>query len=231
MLGSIPEYIVSYELARTAVHVNLYADSTATLAPLGLGQAASLRLRTKWPYASSVAISVELPVDSEFTLMLRIPSWVADPLVVVRLASQYGGDNSTSFLGRRGSYLKIHRHWYNGDALDFNLPMKLKATRYTGLTVIPRHERYAVEYGPILLAAVGNTWNRSIDSLLVSGVANPGAPDTWLSVQKKPIRGDDGKGSLRFVSTTNPDLLWMPYFLIQEELFEVFPAFAPLSIN
>lgn len=56
MLGSLPEYIVSYDVAGRALHLNLFADATASLAPLGLGEAAVLRVRTAWPYSSNVSV-------------------------------------------------------------------------------------------------------------------------------------------------------------------------------
>ena len=86
--------------------------------------------------------------------------------------------------GTPASYLRIDAPqplgWQPGNFLSFSLPMRLSVTRYTGLTVIPGHDRFAVEYGPILLAAVGGQWNRSIDSMLVPPVARPEQPDTWL---------------------------------------------------
>ena len=101
--------------------------------------------------------------------------------------------------------------------------MRLSVTRYTGLTVIPGHDRFAVEYGPILLAAVGGQWNHSIDSMLVPPVARPEQPDTWL----QPSTQSPLHFKLRGSSGVARDLTWKPYFEVQDELFEVYPAFAP----
>ena len=145
--------------------------------------------------------------------------------------------------------------------------MQLRVTKYTGLTVIPGHERYAVELGPILLCAVGGVWNRSIDSMLIRGVPKPLAPGTWLTPpppqshrytshssyanagidHARGIRVSTGDGSsdasnassavstasqrlsqmdaLRFGVVGNPEISFVPYFLVQEEVFEVYPAF------
>ena len=139
--------------------------------------------------------------------------------------------------------------------------MPLRVTQYTGLTTIPGHKRFAVEFGPILLCAVGGVWNRSIDSMLVRGVANPLAPETWLTPPASllPPAGHDTNASrssdaqdelgaygsdvtasqsvssaskrvlqmdaMRFGVIGNPELSFVPYFLVQEEEFEVYPAF------
>ncbi len=165
-------------------------------------------------------------------------------------------DNDTGTVGRiaprvpigmgvRGSYLELTRTWTDGDSLHFVLPMQLRVTQYTGLTVIPGHQRYAVEFGPILLCVVGGVWNRTIDSILIRGVTNPLDPETWLTPAKpSPLHsekvgggGDAGPrlsatlkrrsdmDALRFGVVGNPELSFVPYFLVQEEVFEVYPAF------
>ena len=155
--------------------------------------------------------------------MLRIPAWVAAPSVSVSLAPAGGGRARSVGTGAPGSYLKLDRSdWVGGDTLSFSLPMRLKAHRYTGLTVIPGHERYAVEFGPILLCVVGGAWNRSIDSMLVRGVQAPAAaPELWLIPTGRP-------SEIRFRVVGNPGLAFVPYFLVQEEVFEVYPAFEPV---
>ena len=169
-------------------------------------------------------------------------------------------------MGARGSYLELSRTWTDGDTLHFSVPMQLRVSRYSGLTVIPGHERYAVQLGPILLCAVGGIWNRSIDSMLIRGVTNPLAPETWLEPQvsssptsphpssrssssddsdevdiRSSSGGDDNGNTqlpsfvdtkrhfnmdaLRFGVICNPGISFVPYFLVQEEIFEVYPAF------
>lgn len=98
--------------------------------------------------------------------------------------------------------------------------MSLSVTRYTGLTVIPGHDRFAVEYGPVLLAVVGGHWNHTIDSMLVPKVEHPEEPMTWLEpVPHSPLHFQvrNGRGNLT----------WKPYYEVQDELFEVYPAFTP----
>jgi DUF1680 family protein len=209
----LPEYIASYDVPEKALYLDLFADATVSLAPLGAAlTAAALRMETAWPYSPNVSLTLALPATdpTSLTLMLRIPGWVAEPSVGVFLLrgnqhvissisgplclsvkfnnvyvprSRYltphaGGARTLVGTGVPGSYLKVKRSdWVDGDTLSFSLPMRLKVTKYTGLTKIPNHERYAVEFGPILLCAVGGSWDRTIDSMLIRGVKKPDDPE------------------------------------------------------
>jgi DUF1680 family protein len=259
MLGSIPEYIVSYgnnpqphsrQQSAAVVYVDMYADATASLAPILTGNGSSfgaaLRIRTSWPYSSNVSVQVisQQAIDTDanpptaaqpinLTVMVRIPSWVSTATVAVALTPSADAAMSSAYdkerpqqikwAGARGSYLQISRSWVYGDALNFALPMHLRATRYRGLTAIAGHERFAVEFGPILLCAVGGVWNHSIDSMLIRNVRSPERPETWLRAEES--------SSMRFRVVGNPDILFVPYFVVQEETFEVYPAFEPTLTN
>jgi len=75
--------------------------------------------------------------------------------------------------------------------------------------------RYALEYGPILMAATG-TWDPLVDCVrLPEGldVANPG---TWL-VPTPGVRGG-------FQVKTSPAFTFAPYMLVQHERFTTFPV-------
>ena len=92
-LGSLPEYLVSFAHQTNSVYLNLFADATVSLASLASVSAAArrigekeatvappatLRIDTTWPYSPNVTVQVSLPSSVEFTLMLRVPGWVAD---------------------------------------------------------------------------------------------------------------------------------------------------------
>ena len=67
---------------------------------------------------------------------------------------QVNGTLATS--GKPGTYVTLDRTWSEGDTITFRLPMDFKLTRYTGVDKIAGHERYALEYGPVLLAILGS---------------------------------------------------------------------------
>ena len=137
------------------------------------------------------------------------------------------------FRGVPGQYLNINRKWLDGDVLTFNLPMALQSSVYTGHTQIAGHRRYAVEYGPILLAAVGGVWNTTIDSILIANVPTPENASSFLerdstssSLQFKLKSSGDGGGGVS--EEAQQRLRFVPYYTVQEELFEVYCSFPSL---
>ena len=102
--------------------------------------------------------------------------------------------------------------------MSLRTTMSLRATRYTGFTQIAGCERYAVEYGPILMAAIGGSWDEHVDSIVIANVSQPANPASWL-------RPKAGSAGLEFSVTANPNITFVPYYRVQEELFEVYPCF------
>ena len=113
--------------------------------------------------------------------------------------------------GRPGSYVPMEREWRSGDSIAFTLPMALKLTRYTGLDKIPGHERYALEYGPILLAIQG-----SDDARLLA----QGASLEDFVKQVTPLWGRP----LHFEIAGNPGYRYAPYYAIKNDLFTCYPV-------
>jgi len=52
-----------------------------------------------------------------------------------------------------GTYVTLDRVWKSGDTVTFSLPMDFHLTRYVGMEPSFGQERFALEYGPILLAS------------------------------------------------------------------------------
>jgi hypothetical protein len=113
--------------------------------------------------------------------------------------------------GKPGTYFAINRHWSNGDAIDFMLPVSVRVKRYKGEDQIPGKSRCSVEYGPILLAAVGSSnIDLSVDS---------GHEVEHLANHLEPIDGSP----LHFSVRGNPGQKFMPYWSISEEEFTCYP--------
>jgi uncharacterized protein len=114
--------------------------------------------------------------------------------------------------GGPGTYVTLDEAWSDGDRISFTLPMKLKLTRYNGSDQIAGHNRYAIEYGPILLAAVGST-----DVTL--RVDNGSLPEHLLAqLTQKPDR------PLHFSIAQNQEIEYMPYWQLSDEHFTCFPV-------
>lgn len=219
ILGSLPEYLVSFGSGEsTDVHLNLFADAVVSLPSRVATGKATLNVTTLFPFGDQVKVTFRSSDSQEqnFTLWLRIPHWVSGGSVSVSVTTADG--HTEKLVGKPGTYLALRRAWFSGDTVDLRTPMTLRATRYTGQTTIPGCERYAVEYGPVLLAAVGGSWNNQLDSIVIPGVSQPNAPASWLRPITSPVQ-------MEFGVKTAPNITFVPYFRVQEELFEVYPCF------
>lgn len=116
------------------IFCSLYAGSSVEV-PLTAG-AVKLHQQTEYPFEGDVTIAVEPAVEgAEFTLWLRIPSWVNDKFVPGELYSYADGitsDYKVRVNGRRiksevvDGFLPIRRAWSAGDKVALNLPMEVR---------------------------------------------------------------------------------------------------------
>lgn len=200
MIGALPEFI--YSVANDGLFVDLYAPSTIKFETKT--GTMSLKMDTRFPYDPKVLLTVNVNKPVESKIRIRIPSWAACEMTVL-----VNGKKTAK--GKPGTYVMIDRQWNNGDAISFTLPMKFKMTKYTGKEQDPNHERYALEYGPLLMAYVSMKGQAKDIKLTLS-------PDKLIkslkSVADKP---------LHFMVKGNNDFEYMPYFEVQEESFTCFP--------
>src|SRR5262249_34558782 len=116
--------------------------------------------------------------------------------------------------GLPGRYVTLDRAWSNGDVLSFRLPMGFKLTCYEGADQVAGRERYALEYGPLLMAALDTA-----DSEL-SIVSDLGPTD--LVRRLKPVADQP----LHFVLSAEileQGARFIPYFEVNDESFSCFP--------
>lgn len=210
LYGSLNEYLYSTVAGGAGIYVDIYAPSSIVHGAL------NVTVATQWPYGDAVTITVSssTPGATAIDLALRMPSWVMAPAVPVALNSASG-----AYSGIPGSYLHISRAWGSADVLSFTLPMSLAAHRYTGVTQLPPYSRWAYTYGPVLLAATG-PWDKTLDALLISGVADPSTPAAFFTpTAGAPLHWTIGSGSSQ--------VLVQPAWEIEDnELFSAYPAFA-----
>ena len=114
--------------------------------------------------------------------------------------------------GLPGTYFPLDRAWSHGDTIDFSLPAAVRVKRYQGADQIPGKERYAFEYGPILLAAVGLPKTDA-------AIQAEGGPEALAGL----LEAMDGS-PLHFSVRGNPGLKFMPYWQITDEEFTCYPA-------
>jgi hypothetical protein len=90
--------------------------------------------------------------------------------------------------------------------------MQLKLTQYTGLDKIEGHERFALEYGPILLALVGS------DSAVLKVPGGKRHEDILERIKQDPFR------PLHFSIEGHPDFTYIPYWQVVTEPFTCYPV-------
>ena len=180
LCGLTPQFLYMY--AADTVYCDIYASSEAEL-PNGV----SLRTETGLPDSGRVKITVT-GADKPFTLKLRIPRWAAPD-------------------GR--SYYEKYEGAAAGDVFEKDFPFTFRTSKYTGGEEIPRKERRAVEYGPLLYAVLG-----APNPLTVR--FDPERPEEWFT----PLDGE--KRTLRM---KGDDIhTWMAYCDIHDEPFDVYPV-------
>jgi len=201
LIGSLPEHI--YSIASDGLYVNLFEPSTIRWKQNG--QALSLKMTTGFPFHPDVRLEFSAARPARAKIRVRAPSWAAREMAV-----QVNGRHAAT--GRPGSYVAIDRTWSSGDTIAFKLPAGLRVRPYTGTDQIPGHDRYAILYGPILLAAVGAPEVR----LLGAEVKRPENLIDLLS----PKPGQP----LHYTVKNNPGIEYMPYWQVDQQPFNCLPG-------
>lgn len=201
LLGSLPEHI--YSIASDGLYVNLFEPST--IAWEQNGQPMQLTVETKFPYETKVKATVKTASAVKANIRIRVPSWAFSKLEV-----SINGKAAAS--NRPGTYVSLDRHWSDGDTIQFTLPAGIRLRRYTGDDQIAGKMRYSVEYGPILLAAVGS---RHVELTIDKGQNTDDLPSHLEPIPDSP---------LHFTVRGNPGQTLMPYWLVSEEEFTCYPA-------
>ena len=156
LAGLLPQFVYSY--AENDVYVDLFAQSRAEL-PNGV----TLRTETNMPEDGHVKIVIE-KAEHPVKLHVRIPRWSVKD-------------------GK--SYYEIHSDVKAGDVFEYDFAFSLKTTKYSGGEELVGKERWAVEYGPLLYAAMGAPNP-------VSVAFDPEKPEKWFTKNGKKLilKGD-----------------------------------------
>ena len=176
----LPQFLYTY--TQDSVSCDIYAASEAQL-PNGV----SLRVETGLPDNGHVRVEV-VRAERPFTLRLRVPRWAAPE-------------------GK--SFYRVHQGVQAGAVFTLDFPFAFRATRYTGGEQLRDCERWAVEYGPLLYAALG-----APNPLTVR--FDPQRPQDWFT----PLPGEKRRLALRGDSAHS----YMAYLDIHDEPFDVYPA-------
>lgn len=209
-LASLPQYI--YSVAEDGIYINLFAASSVEFE--AAGKQFTLIAQTEFPYKNDVSLTVG--GGGSMKLRLRVPSWNSADMDIFINGQKAGS-------GKAGSYFELDRVFADGDEITFTLRPEARLIPYEGETQIEGADRYALVYGPILMAAQGSlNFSHKIDGEEVRTI-HLGLDAETLA---KALKQEDG---LRFTADILGETVFVPYMNIQRESFSVFPVFAPHS--
>jgi hypothetical protein len=196
VLARLPEFL--YSIASDGIYVNMYSPSKITWS-LGGGKV-TLNTFTRFPEDTNVSLKLSVSHPLLLKIRLRIPSWATGNVAVLV-------NGKTAAAGAPGVYVTLTRTWSADDTISFNVPIGFRITRYTGFDRDPDHERYGLEYGPLLMSLIGGT---RLDV----------APDRLIG-NLSPIPGSP----IHFNIAGYPKCKYVPYVHIQDDTFTSFPTF------
>jgi uncharacterized protein len=169
-----------------------------------------LALQTSFPFENDVHCTVTIAAPAQSNLRIRIPSWASGEM-------KMSVNGETSGMGKPGTYLAIDRQWTDGDTIEFTLPASIRVRPYNGDDRIAGKIRYSVEYGPILLAAVGSS--------KVELLVDKGHKAEDLANHLEPV----ASSPLHFTVGGNRGQKFMPYWQISEEEFTCYPVVTAIA--
>ncbi len=156
-MPSIPGY--AYAKKDKAVYVNLFINSSTEIA-FEHGKV-RIEQKSQYPWDGEITLSVTPENSREFTLMLRIPGWVADQVVPGNLYSFMGSSDERPSLSVNGKsisivtengYAVITRKWRKGDTVTLMLPMQPRRIIANDMVAADRG-RVAIQRGPVVYCA------------------------------------------------------------------------------
>jgi DUF1680 family protein len=165
-------------------------------------------MATEFPFRPEVQLRIEAARPVAAKIRVRIPAWAAADVTL-----RVNGGASVS--GRAGSYATLDRTWKSGDTISLTLPMDFRMTRYTGVDQQPGQPRFALEYGPILMALIG-----AVDESGGAGLSSAAAD---LPKRLRPSAGQP----LHFAIEGDPARQYLPYWQVAaDQLFTCYPVLA-----
>lgn len=206
-IGMLPQYI--YMLDEEGAYVNLFASSGIDV-NVG-GNAFEIKMDTNFPYSDAVYITVNAAQKGRMKLRVRMPGWMPEQTEIYI-------DGKKAQTGEPGSYVVFDREWEGSSVISFKLPMAMKATKYKGANTVEGKDRYALEYGPLLMAVRGPLTSEGIGDNDPT-ILLPMSIDELL---KNLVRRGE---KLEFIIKGMDKYDVIPYFDVEQEEFSCFTVF------
>jgi DUF1680 family protein len=123
-----------------------------------------LRQETRYPWESSVAITVDVPEPRRFALRIRIPGWCRKHALAIN------GEAACDAAPGRSGYVELLRTWKPGDRIELELDMPVTLVEANPYVEADRG-RVAIQRGPIVYCLEG------IDNVDLSRISLPVDPE------------------------------------------------------
>lgn len=201
LIGSLPEHI--YSLASDGIYLHLYEPSTVKWQQGG--NEMTLAVRTQFPFDDLVEGTIHVSASTQAKVRIRVPSWAINDMGI-----SVNGKAAAS--GKPGSYVTLDRQWTEGDRLTFTLPAAMRVRPYKGADQVAGKTRYAIEFGPILMAVLGEG--------VIDLALEKGSDPESLGRHLDSIAG----APLHYTLRENPARRLMPYFQVADEYFTCYPV-------
>ncbi len=206
LMARLPEYI--YATSVDGIYVNLYTSSVITWDQDGGN--VTLNTITDFPFDPAVSMKISTATAKPMNIRIRVPSWATGAMTVLVNGSDFAQ-------GTPGSFISLTRTWSDNDTISFTLPIGFTPVKYTGLDQIDgNYDRYALLYGPILMALQGNLSGPG-------GVPQIAVDPDDLPGLLTPVAGNQ----LEYRITGYPGYKYMPYWKLDTESFTCFPVVQP----
>lgn len=201
LYGSLPEYV--YSIASDGIYVDLFAGSTITWRQAG--KTLRMHMVSHFPFDTRVTLHLSVNQPTRSRIRVRVPAWAASQMPITV-------NGVRTVIGKPGTYALLDRVWRNGDMVRFTLPAKMRLTRYHGAEEVAGQDRYALEYGPVLMAVVGPMDEQK-------GATFTDTPGRFLQ-RLSPKAGEP----LHFSISGDPDHEYLPYWQVTDQVFTCFPV-------
>lgn len=198
--GTLPMIAADYAISTcftdpNGIYVNFYVPAHVTWRQ---GNAmCHLSIKTDYPYASAIVLTMQVPGGLTFTVNLRIPAWAAGASVSVNGRHELPTPEP-------GTFAAIQREWRSGDRVELELPLPLRLQ-----SVDAEHpSTVALLAGPLVLMRVLDE-DRTDDTSLTR--------NALTSARRFTSDAHDWQ-----VKLVDKVLKWRPFVDISEESYSVY---------
>ncbi|HET6216564.1 MAG TPA: hypothetical protein VFE27_06055, partial [Acidobacteriaceae bacterium] len=151
---------------------------------------------TSYPAEETISIRVDASNAQPWTMRLRIPGWLEQPVQITI------NDSAAGVTAAPGSFAVLRRRWKGGDVVQLRLPQ-----RFRGDAIDDQHPNVAaVMRGPVMLVAVNPPEGLEKKTLSIDEGFKAVAPrsGTW-------VRNEDGQ-----------QLVFLPFHQVQNERYTTY---------